>query len=123
MNTQLTLPGLMVSPDSRVLVRLEITSPINITAFVARRQANRFLLTQIGDQLGALEPEIVIGNAVQWRVAVQYAPSRLGSLGVVGHLLVDAQTGEVSVADDRTIEDLVFSAEALYERATLPARA
>lgn len=123
MDTQMALPGLTISPDSQVRVRLEITSPINITAYVARQRANRFLLNEIGDQLGALQPELVIGDAVQWRVAVQYAPSRLGPLGVVGHLLVDAQTGEVSVADGRTTEDLALSAEALYERATLPARA
>jgi hypothetical protein len=51
---------------------------------------------------------------MQWRVAVQYAPLRLGPLGVVGHLLVDAQMGEVSVADGRTVDELVLSAEALY---------
>jgi hypothetical protein len=90
---------------------------------VARQRANRFLLAEIGDQLGALQPELVIGDAMQWRVAVQYAPSRLGPLGVVGHLLVDAQTGEVSVADGRTVDDLVLSAEALYERAALQATA
>lgn len=123
MDTQMALPGLMVSPDSQVRVRLEITSPINITAYVARQRANRFLLTEIGDQLGALQPELVVGDTLYWRVAVQYAPSRLGPLGVVGHLLVDAQTGEVSVADGRATEDLALSAEVLYERAALPARA
>ncbi len=122
MDTQMALPGLMVSPESQVLVRLEITSRINITAFVARQRANRFLLTQVGDQLGALPPELVVGDAIQWRVAVQFAPSRLGPLGIVGHLLVNAQTGEVSVADGRTAEDLALSAEVLYERATLSAR-
>lgn len=123
MDTQMALLGLMVSPDSQMRLRLEITSHINITVYVARQRANRFLLAEIGDQLGALQPELVIGDALQWRVAVQYAPSRLGPLGVVGHLLVDAQTGEVSVADGCTTEDLVLSAEALYERAALPAGA
>lgn len=113
MDTQMALPGLTISPDSQVRVRLEITSPINITAYVARQRANRFLLNEIGDQLGALQPELVIGDGVQWRVAVQYAPSRLGPLGVVGHLLIDAQTGEVSVADGRTTEDLALSAASL----------
>ena len=99
-------------------MRLEITSPINITAYVARQRANRFLLAEIGDQLGALQPELVIGDALQWRVAVQDAPSRLGPLGVVGHLLVDAQTGEVSVADGHKIGDLSLCAESLFTRAS-----
>lgn len=123
MDAQVALPGFTVSPDSTVRLRLEITSPINISAFVARQRANRFLITHIGDQLGALTPELVMGDSMHWRVAVQFAPSRLGVLGVVGHLLVDARTGEVAVADGRTVEDLMLSAEALYERAALPARA
>lgn len=122
MDSLVALPGLMISPDSTVSVRFEITSHINVTAFVARQRANRFLITHIGDQLGAMTPELVVRDPMQWRVAVQYAPSRLGVLGVVGHLLVDAQTGEVTVADGRTVDDLVLSAEALYERAALPAR-
>jgi hypothetical protein len=122
MDAQVALPGFTVSTDSTVSMRLEITSHINISAFVARQRANRFLITHIGDQLGALTPELVIGDPMHWRVAVQYAPSRLGVLGVVGHLLVDAQTGEVTVADGRTVDDLMLSAEALYERAALPAR-
>lgn len=38
---------------------------------------------------------------------------------IAGHLLVDAGTGEVTVADGQTSEDLLARAEALYERATL----
>jgi hypothetical protein len=122
MDAQVALPGFTVSPDSTVSVRFEITSHINVTAFVARQRANRFLITHIGDQLGALAPELIVGDPMQWRVAVQYAPSRLGALGVVGHLLVNAQTGEVTIADGRTVDDLILTAEALYERAALPAR-
>lgn len=119
MASQVSLPGLMISPDSRVVLRLEISTDVNVTAFAACQRANRFLINQIGDQLGALEPELVFGKAMQWRVPVQFAPSRLGQLGIVGHLLVDAQTGEVFIADGRTSEDLVASAELLYERAAL----
>ena len=123
MASTMSLPGISIFPDSRVVVRFEISADVNVTAYSARQRANRFLIAQIGDQLGALEPELVVGVAIQWRVPVQFAPSRLGPLGIVGHLLVNAQTGEVSIADGRTREDLVASAELLYERATLPARA
>jgi hypothetical protein len=119
----MSLPGVSMFPDSRVVVRFEISADVNVTAYSARQRANRFLIAQIGDQLDALEPELVVGVAIQWRVPVQFAPSRLGPLGIVGHLLVNAQTGEVSIADGRTREDLMASAELLYERATLPARA
>jgi hypothetical protein len=118
MDTLVSLPGLTVSPYSRVVVRFEISADINITAFAARQRANRFLIMQVGDQLGAMQPELVVGATIHWRVPVQFAPSRLGPLGIVGHLLVDAQTGEVSIGDGRTMEDFVANAEFLYERAT-----
>lgn len=123
MTSQMSLPGLKVFPGSKIVARFEITADVNITAFVARQRANRFLMALIGDQLCALEPEFVIGATLQWRVPVQYAPSRLGALGIVGHLLVDAQTGEVSIADGRTSDDFVAIAESLYERATHSTRA
>ncbi len=123
MDSLVSLPGMTVSPDSKVVVRFEISADINFTAFAARQRANRFLIMQVGDQLGAMQPELVVGTTIHWRVPVQFAPSRLGPLGIVGHLLVDAQTGEVSISDGRTIEDLVANAETLYERAALPAGA
>lgn len=123
MESTMSLPGVSTFPDSRVVVRFEISADVNVTAFSARQRANRFLIAQIGDQLGALEPELVVGAAIQWRVPIQFAPSLLGRLGIVGHLLVNAQTGEVSIADGRTRDDLVANAESLYERATLSARA
>jgi len=64
-------------------------------------------------------PELVVGPEIYWRVPVQYAPSRRGPLGIVGHLLVNAETGEISIADGQTAEDLMERAEALYARATL----
>jgi hypothetical protein len=115
---QTSLPGATISPKSKVVVRMEISTEVNISASVARQRANRYLITQIGDQLGATEPELVMGDQLYWRLPVQYAPSRLENLGVVGHILVDAQTGAIEIADGRTIADLQASAELLYERAT-----
>jgi hypothetical protein len=123
MAEQATLLGWPVTGQSKVNVKIEVTAQINVSAFVARQKANRFLILQAGDQLCAGDPELVVGTTMCWRVPVQYAPSRRGVLGVVGHLTVDADTGEVTIADDRTIEDLLKGAETLYERATLSTRA
>jgi len=123
MSDQATLTGWMPAGQSKVDVKIEVTSQINVSAFVARQKANRFLIAQVGDQLCAGEPELVVGAALRWRVPAQYAPSRRGVLGVVGHLLIDADTGETTIADGRTVEDLLKGAEALYERASLSAGA
>lgn len=118
MAEQVTVTGLDLPATSKVNVKIEISTEVNISAFVARQKANRFLIMQAGDQLGASTPELVVGPTLHWRVPVQYAPSRRGLLGIVGHLLVDAETGEVTVADGQTTEDLLERAEVLYARAT-----
>ena len=123
MSQQATLPGWPMTGQSTVSLKIEVTAQINVSAFVARQKANRYLIMQAGDQLCASDPELVAGATVAWRVPVQYAPSKRGVLGTVGHLLVDATTGEVNIADQRTIEDLLKGAEALYERASLSAGA
>lgn len=122
MSAQVTLTGWTLAGQSKVNVKIEVTAQINVSAVIARQKANRFLILQAGDQLCAGEPELVVGATLGWRVPVQYAPSRWGVLGVVGHLMIDADTGEVTVADGRTTEDLMKGAEALYERAALSAR-
>jgi len=118
MAQQVTVTGLDLPATGRVNIRIEISAEVNVSAFVARQKANRFLIMQAGDQLGASAPELVVGPTLHWRVPVQYAPSRCGPLGIVGHLLVDAETGEVTVADGQKTEDLLERGEVLYARAT-----
>lgn len=119
MAEQATLTGIELPASGRVSVKIEISAEINVSAYVARQKANQFLILQAGDQLCAGEPELVIGPGLCWRVPVQYTPSRWGLLGIVGHLLVDAESGEVTIADKQTTSDLMDRAEALYARATL----
>ena len=119
MTEQAILTGIELPTASRVSVKIEVSAEINVSAYIARQKANRFLILHAGDQLCAGEPELAVGPGLCWRVPVQYAPSRRGALGIVGHLLVDADTGEVTVADEQTTGDLMERAEALYARAAL----
>ena len=116
---QATLAGLELPTDSQVSVKIEISTRVNISAFVARQQANSFLIVEAGDQLWAGQPELIVGPTLCWRLPVHYTPSRRGFLGIVGHLLVNAGTGEITIADGQTSEDLLTRAEALYECAML----
>ncbi|MBI4670266.1 MAG: hypothetical protein HY741_01185 [Chloroflexi bacterium] len=117
MAKQAIVTGIELPTTSHISVRIEVSSQINVSGYIARQKANRFLILQAGDQLCAGEPELVVGPRVYWRVPAQFAPSRLGPLGIAGHLLVDADTGEVTVADGQTTDDLMQRAEALYARA------
>lgn len=119
MNPQTTLPGLEFPTSSRVSLRIEVTGDLNVSAFVARQKANRFLILEVGDQLRAGKPELIVHQVLGWRVPVEYAPSKSGTLGIVGHLLVDGETGEITIADGLTTEDLLSRADTLYERTAL----
>lgn len=119
MSVQATVVGLDLPTTSRVTMKIEVSTDVNVSAFTARQKANRFLVMRVGDQLCADQPALVVGPTLYWRVPVQYAPSRKGPLGIVGHLLIDADTGETIVADGQTSKDLLTRAEALYERTTL----
>ncbi len=119
MNGQIALPGLELPTSSRVSVKIEVTGDLNVSAFVARQKANRFLILEAGDQLRAGTPELIVHHVLSWRVPIEYAPSKSGVLGIVGHLLVDGETGEITIADGQTAEDLLTRAEALYARTTL----
>ena len=119
MSDQATMTGLQLPTDSRVSMKIEISTEVHISAFAAQQKANRFLILYAGDQLAGGEPELQINEELNWRVPIQFAPSRRGVLGVVGHLLINANTGEVILADKVTIEDLMQRAEALYERTPL----
>jgi len=119
MSQQASISGIQLPPQSRVSLKIEIDSVVNITSFVARQRANRFLIMQAGDQLAAGQPDLYVADTFYWRVPIQFAPSRQGTLGVVGHLLINAQTGDVRLDDNLTIAELLDRADALYARATL----
>ena len=119
MTEQVTLAGLELPAASQISIKIEISAKLNISAFVAKQRANSFLIMEAGDQLCAGGPQLVVGPALSWRVPVHYTPSRKEFLGIVRHLLVNAETGEIAIADGQTSEDLLTRAEDLYERATL----
>jgi len=109
-----TVPKLQAPEGSKVTFKVEITSEFNISSFVARQKANRFLIMNVGDLLHAGERELVISDVVRWRVPVVFSTLERGRLGKVGELLVDADTGEVTVEEPMLLEEIMRNAEVLY---------
>lgn len=79
---------------------------------VARRKANVWLLMYAGNLLGAENPELVINHGLRWRVDVILTSPKRGHIGKVGHLCLDAITGEV-MATETLPEELRANADAL----------
>ena len=115
-----TVAGAVVAAPSgsRVAVRIEISADFNVTAVAARQKANRYLLMNLGDQLHAGEPALMIGERLWWRVPVLLSLSQGGYLGKVGELQVDAQSGTVEPDSATSLTQMANFADMLYERAT-----
>jgi hypothetical protein len=118
MSSEVSMGGTSLPTGSRVVFHIEVSADFNISADVARQKANRFLILNLGDQLSAGQPELVVGERLSWRMPVNLTLSGRGNLGKVGDIQVDAQTGDVQIEPPQTLDQLTDQAEMLYERAT-----
>ena len=89
---------------------------------MARQKANRYLLLNLGDQLHAGVPELVVGEQMLWRVPILLSFSQGGLVGKVGDLQVDAQAGIVAPYPPDTLDSIAAFAELLYDRSTQTTR-
>ena len=117
------IPATIIPPGSVVSFKIEITTQFNISAVVAKQKVNRFLSMNAGNMLAAGEPELVVGPKLLWRVPVLFGTPAKGTLGRVGELSVDADTGEVLFERPSDLEEMQRRAEILYSSVPSPAGA
>lgn len=99
--------------SQRLNLIVHITADV-LTADVARRRANGWLLDNVGNLLIAETPELVIGDSLVWRVPVILTSPKQGHRGTCGTLDVDAVSGQV-LADNTTIEQFHVRAAQLAQ--------
>ena len=91
--------------DDRVHVHIQIRADLNVSAFVARRQVTNYLLDNVSDHLSGEAPDLVIdGERLLWRVPVALYLTSQGSVGHVGSIDVDAQTGQLQITPSLVAE-------------------
>jgi hypothetical protein len=101
-----------------VSIRIEITAPVNVTAFVARQKVTRFVVMEISTQLLGETPELSVGERLCWLVPVVLTSPARGIVGKVGEIAVDVTTGELLV-DEQTVQRMTDDARRLAERSPL----
>ena len=78
-----------------------IVAPRTIDVRIAQRTANRWLVERVGYMLMADEPTLVqTDGRTVWRFVVYITGSSHPPLGPIGHLDVDAVTGEILASPD-----------------------
>lgn len=108
-------PIVMPVPPTEKADRLQVSVHIEaevLSAEAARREANYWLLENVGNLLRADNLELVLGEQLVWRVDIVLTSPTRGQIGVVGRLELDAITGEV-LADKTLAEELAPRAHAL----------
>ncbi len=94
-------------------VQLQIVPPqVCITAAMARRKVNRFLLDEVSYLMGAEQTTRVKMDRLVWRVSVGLTSLSKGVVGQVGSINVDAEHGNLLI-NPETIEELPQNAHNL----------
>jgi hypothetical protein len=108
-------------------IKIEVHSEIRITEFVARQNANLFLLNHFGNLVSAGDPGLQIsGSNLCWKVPIRCAVPKTG-MQTVGDLAVDVDTGEILLSastpsDFDILHHVVDLAYASSERSALSPR-
>jgi hypothetical protein len=115
-----TLEFMRAPRGAKVEIKVEVTAEMRVTANDARELADEFLLMEVGDLLSAGEPSLRVGDRLAWEVPILLSSASHGTLGEVGRLVVDAETGEIRFTEqDR--QEVKASAKALSGSTAPPA--
>jgi len=110
--------------ESKVVLKIEVTTQVNVSAFVAQQKVTKLLMERIGNLLYGGEPDLVVSTSLAspqqrlcWRVPVVLAYPSSGPVGDVGAIDVDVQNGEVLVTS-ASLTEIAVRAEDLARRTT-----
>lgn len=103
--------------QGRMELEIKVTADVNVSAFAARQKVNGFVLSDISYMMHAGEPQLVIGDRINWRVPVILSLTARGDVGEVGAIDVDVETGQMNVSPQLILE-INARAEGLAARPT-----
>lgn len=121
LTTTLTLNGIAAAQIREMKSPPPVTVTVNIDSNTARREVTVWLASYVGDKLMGGTAQLVIVNRALWRVPALLTSSKIGTVGQVGSVDVDAVTGELLVDDD-LIEEILNNAKQLVRSTYSPAR-
>ncbi len=120
--SSIELEKMKIPKMKNIQFKFELHGEFNITSFIARQKVNRYLLLNTGNLIHSLEPNLVIGDSLQWKVALGYSIPGKGFLGKVGEIIVDAITGNLKLEISTPIKEIEANADSLYRKNTSQTR-
>jgi len=124
MNRTVTVQNLAPPPESKIVLKIEVTTQVNVSAFVAQQKVTKLLMERIGNLLYGGEPDLVVAASLAspqqrlyWRVPVVLAYPASGPVGTVGTIDVNVQNGEV-LSTPTSLTEIAARAKDLARRTT-----
>lgn len=96
----------------RVEIDIKVTSDINVSGYSARQKVDNFVLSEISYMMHAGEPNLIVADALYWRVPVILSLASRGDVGEVAMIDVNAQTGQLTITP-QLIDEVSARAEGL----------
>ena len=100
---QMIIPTQEIEPSARLQIAIHIQADI-LSAQAARKQANLWLLENVGNLLRAGEAELILDEALFWRMSVFLTSPKFGNRGKIGQLCLNAATGDIQQAEQLSQE-------------------
>jgi hypothetical protein len=96
----ITLTGEGIQDTQELNISISIVATINVDAKTARRHATAWLVSKVGNMLIGGTPQLVIGKQSVWRVPAILTSSSVGTVGQVGAVDVDTESGKMLVSEE-----------------------
>ena len=120
-NSELTALPLPV--DAEVRYRMDVSFRVAITPFVARQNANVYLLMNVGNMLSAGDPILSLSERPCWKVPVYCAYPEFERREKIGELAVDVDSGAILLEQSfpSSPQEIERHAEIAYDTLTASA--
>lgn len=102
--TSIVLADRPIPETGHVSIVINVSARIAVSAEEARRKVNRFVHREISYLMRGEPPNLVVADRVYWRVPIVLTFPSYGSLGIVGSVDVDVESGELNVSADYIAE-------------------
>lgn len=98
-----------------IQLTIQVTANFNYSAQAAQRLARRFVADEISYLLRVGAPTLVASERIAWRIPIVLALPSQGTVGQVGALDVDVESGRIQITAEQ-IEQMRMQAQELGDR-------
>jgi len=96
----ITLVGEGIQDTRELDIHVSVVATVRVDARTARRRVTAWLVSEVGNMLIGGTPQLVISKRTIWQVPVILTSSSVGTVGQVGTVDVDAESGEMLASEE-----------------------